>query len=152
VLTLRAAIELRDEALGRLEAPGALQAATQIGRADGFEAYQDRRPALIDLHWTGCAPKHEGGWMTKFDPGAFNFVRLGDFAFPGGVQVWEHANHTLVDGRADFLRINAYLSEDKDFVRRKNAIRLHLSQMPLSFCRNYPLAGARLMSALARVR
>ncbi len=54
--------------------------------------------------------------MTKFDPSAFGFVRLRDFEFPGGVSVYELANHTLVDGRADYLRINAYLSRDGDFV------------------------------------
>lgn len=54
--------------------------------------------------------------MTAFDPSALNFVRLRDFEFPGGVSVYEHGNHTLVDGRADFLRINAYLSRDGDFV------------------------------------
>jgi len=54
--------------------------------------------------------------MAKFDPIAFNFVRLQDFAFPGGVSVHEYANHPRVDGKADFLRINAYLSLDGDFV------------------------------------
>ena len=54
--------------------------------------------------------------MTEFDPGAFNFVRLRDFEFPGEVSVYEFANHPLVDGRAGFLRINAYLSKDGDFV------------------------------------
>jgi hypothetical protein len=54
--------------------------------------------------------------MTKFDPSAFNFVRLRDFEFPGGVSVYEYANHPLVDGKADFRRINAYLSRDGDFV------------------------------------
>lgn len=54
--------------------------------------------------------------MTTFDPTAFNFVRLRDFEFPGGVAVYEYANHTLVDGKANFLRINAYLSRDSDFV------------------------------------
>jgi hypothetical protein len=32
------------------------------------------------------------------------------------VPVYEYANHTLVDGKAHFLRINAYLSRDGDFV------------------------------------
>ena len=54
--------------------------------------------------------------MTKFDPSALGFVRLRDFEFPGGVSVYEYANHTLVDGKPDFLRINAYLSMDGDFV------------------------------------
>jgi len=54
--------------------------------------------------------------MKTFDPGAFNFVRLRDFEFPGAVAAYEYASHALVDGRADFLRINAYLSRDGDFV------------------------------------
>jgi hypothetical protein len=54
--------------------------------------------------------------MTKFDPSAFRFVRLGDFAFPGRVSVYEYANHTLVDGKPTFLRINAYLSKDSNFI------------------------------------
>ena len=52
----------------------------------------------------------------KFDPSSFNFVRLRDFEFPGGVSVYEYANHALVDGKPSFLRINAYLSTDGDFV------------------------------------
>jgi hypothetical protein len=62
-----------------------------------------------------CAQR-EGGWMTTFDPSAFNFVRLMDFEFSSGVSVYEYANHVLVDGKADYLRINAYLSKDGDFV------------------------------------
>jgi hypothetical protein len=54
--------------------------------------------------------------MTGFDPTAFKFVELQDFKFPGGVSVFEYANHSLVDGKADFLRINAYLSKDGTFV------------------------------------
>jgi hypothetical protein len=54
--------------------------------------------------------------MATFDPSAFDFVRLRDFEFPGGVSVFEYANHKLVDGKPDFLRINAYLSRDGDFV------------------------------------
>ena len=54
--------------------------------------------------------------MSTFDPSAFNFVRLRDFEFPGGVSAYEYANHALVDGKADFLRVNAYLSKDGDFV------------------------------------
>ena len=51
-----------------------------------------------------------------FDPSTFDFVRLQDFQFPGGVTVYEYANHPLIDGRPDFLRINTYLSRDGDFV------------------------------------
>ena len=54
--------------------------------------------------------------MTQFEPSAFNFVRLQDFGLPGGVSVYEYANHAVVDGKADFLRINTYLSRDGDFV------------------------------------
>jgi len=54
--------------------------------------------------------------MTTFDPGALNFARLRDLDIPDGVSVYEYANKALVDGKADFLRINAYLSKDGDFV------------------------------------
>jgi hypothetical protein len=54
--------------------------------------------------------------MTPFDPTAFGFVRLREFEFRGGAAVYEFANHALVDGKADFLRINAYLSMDGEYV------------------------------------
>jgi hypothetical protein len=51
-----------------------------------------------------------------FKPDAFNFVALANFQLPGGVAVYEYANHPRVDGKPDFLRINAYLSMDGAFV------------------------------------
>jgi hypothetical protein len=54
--------------------------------------------------------------MDTFDPTAFSFLKLRGFEFPGGVVVYEYANHPAVDGSPDFLRINAYLSKDGDFV------------------------------------
>jgi hypothetical protein len=54
--------------------------------------------------------------MSPFDPTASGFVRLRSFEFPGGVAVYEYANDAIVDGNPDFLRINAYLSQDGDFV------------------------------------
>jgi hypothetical protein len=51
-----------------------------------------------------------------FHPEAFNFVALADFRLPGGVAVYEYANHPRVDGKPDFLRVNAYLSMDGAFV------------------------------------
>jgi hypothetical protein len=54
--------------------------------------------------------------MDPFDPIASGFVRLRSFEFPGGVAVYEYANNAAVDGSPDFLRINAYLSKDGDFV------------------------------------
>ena len=54
--------------------------------------------------------------MSPFDPTASGFVRLRSFEFPGGVAVYEYANDAIVDGNPDFLRINAYLSKDGDFV------------------------------------
>jgi hypothetical protein len=54
--------------------------------------------------------------MNAFDPSEFGFVRLRSFEFPGGVPVYEYANDSVVDGDPDFLRINAYLSKDGDFV------------------------------------
>ena len=54
--------------------------------------------------------------MNPFDPTASGFVRLLSFEFPGGVTVYEYANNAVVDGNPEFLRINAYLSKDGDFV------------------------------------
>src|SRR5437773_11332271 len=54
--------------------------------------------------------------MNPFDPTASGFVRLQSFEFPGGVAVYEYANDAAVDGNPDFLRLNAYLSKDGDFV------------------------------------
>jgi len=54
--------------------------------------------------------------MSPFDPTASGFVKLVSFEFPGGVAVYEYANDAIVDGNPDFLRINAYLSKDGDFV------------------------------------
>ena len=51
-----------------------------------------------------------------FDPDAFNFIELANFRLPGGVAVYEYVNHPQVDGKPDFLRINAYLSMDGAFV------------------------------------
>ena len=54
--------------------------------------------------------------MHPFGPIAFGFVKLRSFEFPGGVGVYEYANDAVVDGNPDFLRINAYLSKDGEFV------------------------------------
>jgi len=54
--------------------------------------------------------------MSSFDPTASGFVKLLSFEFPGGVAVYEYANDAIVDGNPDFLRINAYLSKEGDFV------------------------------------
>ena len=54
--------------------------------------------------------------MPTFDPEVFGFVRLQDFQIPGGVDVYEVRNHPAVDGHADVLRLNIYLSKDGMFV------------------------------------
>jgi hypothetical protein len=54
--------------------------------------------------------------MDGFDPTALGFVSLRGFEFPGGVAVYEYASDQVVDGNPDFLRLNAYLSKDGDFV------------------------------------
>ena len=54
--------------------------------------------------------------MKKFDPTRHQFVKLRDFQFPGGVDVFEFRNHSTADGAHDFLRLNVYLSKDGDFV------------------------------------
>lgn len=53
---------------------------------------------------------------TEFDPEAFGFVKLRDFQIPGGVDVFEYRNHAAVDGKADVLRLNIYLTRDGAFV------------------------------------
>ena len=54
--------------------------------------------------------------MTAFDPTRFNFVQLKNFRFPGDVHVYEYKNHPAVDGRKDFLRMNLYMTVDKNYV------------------------------------
>ena len=54
--------------------------------------------------------------MTAFDPTRFNFVQLEDFRFPGDVRVYEYKNHPAVDGGKDFLRMNLYMTVDKNYV------------------------------------
>ena len=51
-----------------------------------------------------------------FDPSCWNFRKLKDFEYPGGVLVYEYDNHPVVDGAPDFLRLNLYLSKDGDYV------------------------------------
>ena len=53
---------------------------------------------------------------TPFDPIAFNFVKLTDFEFFGGIAVYEIKNHRAVNGAHDFCRLNLYLSKHEDFV------------------------------------
>lgn len=54
--------------------------------------------------------------MDSFKPKDWNFVKLKDFEYPGGVSVYEYRNHPTVDGKPNFVRINLYLSKDKDYV------------------------------------
>lgn len=54
--------------------------------------------------------------MSMFEPAAFRFIKLRDFAFPGGVDVHEYRSHPCVDGTPDFLRVNVYLSKDANYV------------------------------------
>lgn len=54
--------------------------------------------------------------MSTFEPEAFHFIKLRNFAFPGAVAVFEYHNHPGVDGTPDFLRINVFLSKDAGFV------------------------------------
>ncbi len=51
-----------------------------------------------------------------FDPSCWNFIKLRDIEYPGGVLVYEYHNHPSVKGIPDFLRLNVYLSKDGDFV------------------------------------
>jgi hypothetical protein len=54
--------------------------------------------------------------MKNFDPTRFNFVLLEDFRIPGDVPVYEFKNHSTVNGKKDFLRLNLYLSVDREYV------------------------------------
>jgi hypothetical protein len=54
--------------------------------------------------------------MEAFDPTQLGFARLQRFQFPGGVHVYEYANHPVVDGVPNFLRLNTYLSKDGSYV------------------------------------
>ncbi len=50
-----------------------------------------------------------------FDPVNFNFVRLLDFNIPGIEGVYEFRNNPVVDGKADFMRLNFYMTKDGTF-------------------------------------
>jgi hypothetical protein len=54
--------------------------------------------------------------MDAFDPTKFNFIKLHDFEYSSGVSVYEYTNHATVNGTPNFLRLNLYLSKDKDYV------------------------------------
>ena len=54
--------------------------------------------------------------MPPFDPETHGFVELRDFKLGGCVTVHEWKNHSCVDGLADQLRLNVYLSRDGSFV------------------------------------
>ena len=54
--------------------------------------------------------------MATFEPAKFNFILLGDFLFPSGISVYEFQNHPTVSGKADFLRLNLYLTMDGNYV------------------------------------
>ncbi len=54
--------------------------------------------------------------MKTFDPTKFNFVLLEDFRISGDVSVYEYKNHSAVDGKKDFLRLNLYLTVDTTYV------------------------------------
>ena len=60
--------------------------------------------------------------MPAFDPTSAGFVRLRDFQFPGGIDVYEYCNHAAVDGQADILRLNIYLSRDGSYVTIWNGL------------------------------
>ena len=62
--------------------------------------------------------------MEPFDPLRFGFILLRDFQFPGGdgMRVYEFANHPAVDGTSDFLRLNLYLTRDRDYVTIWNGL------------------------------
>jgi hypothetical protein len=54
--------------------------------------------------------------MSKFDPIAAGFVFLPDFTMAETVKLYEYRNHAAVDGKADVLRLNVYLTFSGSFV------------------------------------
>jgi hypothetical protein len=54
--------------------------------------------------------------MSKFDPIAAGFVLLPDFTMAETLEFFEYRNHVAVDGKANLLRLNVYLTRDGDFV------------------------------------
>ena len=54
--------------------------------------------------------------MEPFEPEHWNFIKLKEFKFPGGISVYEYKNHPTVDGTHDFARLNLFLSKSEDFV------------------------------------
>src|SRR3981081_4722159 len=57
-----------------------------------------------------------------FDPTEFNFLLLEDFRIPGDVSVYEFRSHPIVNGKADFLRLNLYLTKDGNYVTIWNGL------------------------------
>jgi hypothetical protein len=57
-----------------------------------------------------------------FTPQNHRFVRLAGFKLGGTIDVYEYANHAVVDGRADILRLNIYLCRDGAFVNVWNGL------------------------------
>jgi hypothetical protein len=54
--------------------------------------------------------------MSRFDPIAAGFILLPDFKIAPSLAFYEFGNHRLVDGKADVLRLNVYLTKDNSFV------------------------------------
>lgn len=54
--------------------------------------------------------------VDSFKPTQWNFVKLKNFEYPGGVFVYEYQNHPTVDGTPNFVRLNLYLSKDRDYI------------------------------------
>ena len=57
-----------------------------------------------------------------FAPEHHGFVRLVDFKIAGTIATYEYRNHAAVDGHADVLRLNIYLSRDGAFVTVWNGL------------------------------
>jgi hypothetical protein len=60
--------------------------------------------------------------QSPFDPTEFNFILLRNYRIPGDVSVYEFQNHPIVDGSEDFLRLNIYLTKDRDYVTIWNGL------------------------------
>lgn len=58
--------------------------------------------------------------MAQFKPERFGFVRI-DYS-PSAVAFYEYRCHDAVNGRADYMRLNIYLSRDGDFTCISNGL------------------------------
>lgn len=68
-----------------------------------------------------------------FDPAQHGFFKL-DFAFPGGVAIYELDLQGIDQSKHDTMRLNCYLSQDSDFVTVwYGLLDAHMTEISLGF-------------------